>query len=125
MPMPYLPPEHTPGWVPAGPSVYLSGPMTDLPALNFPAFFAEADRLAALGYRVTNPAEINGPRATWCQCLRADLRAMLTCHTLALLPGWERSAGAQLELHVAHRVGMTITMAAAITQRCAPAQAAA
>lgn len=36
--------------------LYLSGPMTGKPALNFPAFHAEAARLLALGYEVVNPA---------------------------------------------------------------------
>jgi hypothetical protein len=38
--------------------IYLSGPMTGLPDLNFPAFHAEAARLRALGYDVINPAEL-------------------------------------------------------------------
>ncbi|VEH23197.1 DUF4406 domain-containing protein [Bordetella hinzii] len=96
--------------------IYISGPMTGLPKLNFPAFNAEAMRLRELGYDVINPAEINpDPSAPWQDCLRADLRAMLDCDTLALLPGWAKSQGAHLEVHVAHRVGIDIVEAAAIT----------
>ena len=39
--------------------IYIAGPMTGLPELNFPAFHAEAARLRAFGYEVINPAEIN------------------------------------------------------------------
>lgn len=95
--------------------IYISGPMTGLPNLNFPAFHAEAARLREFGYYVINPAEINREGAEWQTCLRADLRAMLDCDTLALLPGWSKSQGAHLEIHVAHRVGIEIVEAAAIT----------
>lgn len=96
--------------------IYLSGPMTGLPDLNFPAFHAEAARLRALGYQVANPAEINPtPDESWQSCLRKDLAALLACDALALLPGWEKSLGANLELHVAHRVGIEILIAKELT----------
>lgn len=92
-----------------GARIYISGPMTGLPELNFPAFNGEASRLRAAGYQVVNPAELNpDPATTWQQCMRRDLAELLTCDVLALLPGWQRSAGAHLEMHVAHRVGMGI-----------------
>lgn len=98
--------------------VYLSGPMTGQPGLNFPAFNAEELRLRTLGYDVVNPARLNlGPAATWNDCMRKDLAALLTCDGLALLPGWQASAGANLELHVAHRVGIEIVMAAELFPR--------
>lgn len=93
--------------------IYLSGPMTGKPELNFPAFNAEAQRLRLLGYDVVNPVDLNpDPAATWSECMRKDLAALLTCDGLALLPGWQASGGANLELHVAHRVGIEIAMAA-------------
>lgn len=89
--------------------LYLSGPMTGIPALNFPAFHAEAARLRGLGYDVVNPAEVN-PDATmpWADCMRADIKALCDCTALALLPGWMGSSGAHLELHIAHRLGLSI-----------------
>lgn len=95
--------------------IYLSGPMTGLPEFNFPAFNDEAARLRAMGYHVVNPAEINPANdKTWEQCLREDLREMLTCDVLALLPNWHGSKGAHLEVQVAHRIGMQICDSAAI-----------
>ena len=99
-------------------TIYLSGPMTGLPDLNFPAFHAQAARLRDLGYTVINPAELHlDPGAPWHACLRADLKALLDCDGIVLLDGWERSAGAHLEMHVAHRVGIEIVMAREITAR--------
>ena len=96
---------------PKVPRVYLSGPMSGIPEHNFPAFNAQAERLRRLGYDVVNPVDINpDPGTAWCDCLRNDLAALLTCDGLALLPGWQHSQGAQLELHVAHRVGIEIAM---------------
>lgn len=89
--------------------IYISGPMTGIPEWNFPAFNAEAARLRALGYEVVNPVDINpDPGKAWHDCLREDIVQMLGCDTLALLPGWEMSEGANLELHIAHRVKMRI-----------------
>lgn len=96
-------------------TIYISGPMTGMPDLNYPAFNAEAARLRALGYAVVNPVEINPDGHTpWHECLRKDLKALCDCDTLVLLPGWEKSSGSHLELHVAHRLGLTIRQAAEI-----------
>ena len=91
--------------------IYLSGPMTGMMDFNFPAFYGETLRLMNLGYEVVNPAEINDAGVTWHECMRRDLKAMLDCDTLALLPGWENSQGAHLEMHVAHRCGIRIVRA--------------
>lgn len=99
--------------------IYLSGPMTGLPDLNFPAFNAEAARLRALGYAVVNPAEINTDAAkSWSECMRADVRALCDCDTIALLPGWQRSSGAHLEMHIAHRIGIEIVDASSVVDWC-------
>lgn len=87
--------------------VYLSGPMSGIPDNNFPAFHEWAARLRAQGYDVVSPAEIQEAE-TWELCLRADLREMCNCEAIALMPGWENSKGANLELHVAHRLGMQV-----------------
>lgn len=97
--------------------IYISGPMSGMPEHNFPAFNAEAARLRALGYDVVNPAELNPePEKTWHDCLRTDLMELLTCDAIALLAGWQKSAGAHLEIHVAHRVGIDIVEAKDIHQ---------
>ena len=66
-----------------------------------------AARLREDGYEVVSPAEIQEAES-WELCLRADLREMCTCDAIALMPGWEGSKGANLELHVAHRIGMRV-----------------
>lgn len=102
--------------------LYLSGPMKGYPESNFPAFHAAAAALRAKGFEVVNPAEIDigveppeeGDSLEWRRfyeaCLRSDIRALCDCEAIALMPGWERSNGAHLELHVAHRLGLEVLM---------------
>ena len=40
--------------------------------------------------------------------MRADIKALCDCTHLVLLPGWENSNGAHLELHIAHRIGLKV-----------------
>lgn len=88
---------------------YISGPMTGLPDLNFPAFFAAAEKLRAQGRNIVNPAEDDTPGLEWHQYLREDIRALVDCSAIHMLPGWELSKGARLELHIAEQLGMAIT----------------
>lgn len=97
--------------------VYVCGPMTGLPEFNFPAFHAAAAALRAQGLEVVNPAEINlGQQGTWEQCMRAAIKGLCDCDGLVLLPGWQGSKGAHIELGIAHRLGMEIALYAAAYQ---------
>ena len=92
--------------------VYVAGPMTGIEDFNYPAFNAVADRLRAIGYEVENPADhgiVAG--AEWADYMAYDLTRLGLCGVIALLPGWERSEGAKLEVQIAHRLGMTVVNA--------------
>ena len=89
--------------------VYVSGPMTGMPDLNFPAFRAASRKLRDLGFRVVNPADSTANEGkTWAECLTNDLRNLLACDAVVLLPGWSKSKGARLERSVAQRVEMPV-----------------
>jgi hypothetical protein len=92
--------------------LYVSGPMTGMPDLNFPAFNEAARLLRAAGYTVTNPAELDaqdaGKTLTWEQYMRRDIKALMDCDGVALLPGWTESRGANLETEIAGRLGMKL-----------------
>ena len=90
--------------------VYISGPMTGLPECNFPAFHEAARRFREAGFTVLDPSENYGgdsslPRSAY---LRRDIAQVCTAHAIALLPGWEKSAGARMEVAVALELGMPI-----------------
>ncbi len=102
---------------------YIAGPMTGLPDLNFPAFHAAAARLRAVGIDAVNPAEICPDQsATWSECMRRDIRELVTCDAIVLLAGWEKSRGASLEFLVANGLGMRIaTIEELVAERGQPA----
>ena len=102
---------------------YVCGPMTGLPDFNFPAFFDAASALRSLGHGVENPADNDGPTcatslagalaakeagATWADYMRRDLPRIAKCDAVVVLPGWQRSRGASLEVDIATRLGMPI-----------------
>lgn len=93
--------------------IYIAGPMTGYAELNFPAFHAEATRLRGLGFEIVNPAEIDiGPNPEWLAAMRADIRELVTCDGVALLPGWELSRGARIEQGLARDLGLRVYTAA-------------
>lgn len=95
--------------------LYVAGPMTGLPDLNFPAFHAETARLRALGHQVVNPAEINAdPTAAWLDCMRADVKQLVDCDGIVMLPGWEASRGATIEYRLMTGLGMRVYFAGSV-----------
>ena len=91
---------------------YLSGKMTGIEDFNFPAFHLAAAEWRDAGHIVISPAEqFEGkqdlPRSTY---LRHDIE--LLCSDLvqgvAVLPGWQSSEGASLEVAVAHALAKPV-----------------
>jgi hypothetical protein len=106
--------------------IYLAGPMRTIPEFNFPRFNAVAKALRAQGHYVFNPAQrdterhggvdissgnmdgsIEKAKAQHGFSLREALGDDLDfickkgCTLLVLLPGWEKSDGAQSEWRTA------------------------
>lgn len=86
---------------------YLAGPMTGLPAMNYPAFHAAAAQLRSAGHQVENPAE-NEPCDSWLAYMRLSLTQIARSDELFMLRGWEKSKGATLEHDIAKALGMPI-----------------
>ncbi|GLH20969.1 hypothetical protein BR1R3_37110 [Pseudomonas atacamensis] len=92
--------------------LYLAGPMTGFEDFNFPAFNNMAAELRARGYVIENPAEhgvVDG--ADWADYMAYDLTRLGLCGQVAVLPGWENSKGARLEVHIARELGMKVVNA--------------
>lgn len=90
--------------------LYIAGPMTGYPECNYPAFHAAQQRLQEANFRVVNPAErVDSKLARhYVDLLRDDLRLLLDCHGVAVLPGWEWSTGARNEVQVAGTLRMYV-----------------
>lgn len=103
--------------------LYIAGPMTGLPNFNYPAFFAAEEQIAALGHEPLNPARTDGPTVEdavansgtaenpahpWEYYLRRDIPKVTSADALVVLPGWQDSRGANLEVHIATQLGMPL-----------------
>ena len=86
--------------------VYLSGPITGNE--GYIEFFAYWENIFEQGgYAVMNPAKLDDPTnpPPWIECIVRDLGYLLLADYVALLPGWEESMGARMELMAAIRLG--------------------
>lgn len=87
--------------------VYIAGPMSHYAGHNFEVFHDAAHELRMHGFEVMNPVDINPDASTpWAACLKQDLPRLLDCDAVAVLPGWDLSKGALLEVHVAQAVNI-------------------
>lgn len=89
--------------------IYIAGPMSGLPDLNYPAFHAMALTLRSCGYHVENPAENPEPHCkSWLGYMRLAVAQLVTCDAVLLLPGWSSSKGARIEHQLAVGLGLEI-----------------
>jgi hypothetical protein len=88
---------------------YLSGAITSQP--DFKKYFSKyEEELKYLGISdIFNPAATEWPKnVKWETCLKYDLKILVDCDCIILLPNWRLSRGAQLEIHVAKKLGIRI-----------------
>ena len=90
--------------------VYISGPMTGVKKYNYPLFNKVAKKLRTEGFTVINPAEFfeGTGKATREQYMRESIKAVLEVDKVVLLPDWDKSQGALLEVLVAKELGLEI-----------------
>lgn len=89
--------------------VYVAGKVTGLPKEQVKTKFNQiTSKLNGLGYQVVNPVAITNDVPSWDDALRNDIKKMLECDELHMLPDWQESRGAQLERDIAIRLGMNV-----------------
>jgi hypothetical protein len=97
--------------------IYLAGPMSGYKDFNFPQFRKYAKQLRKQGHAVFSPAEADlvrwgslaeiAKKATYRKCLATDLNWILRhAEGIAMMPGWKKSKGARVELHLAQVLGL-------------------
>ncbi|WP_230942435.1 DUF4406 domain-containing protein [Burkholderia stagnalis] len=97
--------------------IYIAGPMAEVPEQSFPALDAEAARLAALGYDVVNPAEINrGHGSDWLACMRNNIKHLVDCDAIALMEGWHDARDVRLEYTIALFLGHAVFRAVELVE---------
>lgn len=105
------------------PSCYIGGPMRGYPEFNFAAFDEAEALLTALGWRVKSPAAhddamgfdrtrdledqpgMKGGRFDLKVAFVWDVTQISKTDAIVLLPGWQASSGASVELAVARLFG--------------------
>lgn len=92
---------------------YISGGMTGIPNLNFPAFDMAKEMLRVEGHGVVSPADLERARGemTYNQHMLGDLISLSRCDAIYMLRNWQYSNGARLELHMALVFGLEIRFA--------------
>lgn len=90
--------------------LYLSGPISGMPDLNFPAFMDAEQQLNEAGYDVLNPAARAGriKGQPWVWYMRAGITDVCQSDGIATLPNWGKSRGARLEVSVAHGLDLPV-----------------
>ncbi len=89
-------------------TTYIAGPMRGFPNYNYDTFNAVAKVARAQNWEVHNPAEnFSGEQGLeWGVYMRHDVGLLLKCNAIILLPGWEKSEGARLEVACAKAFGL-------------------
>lgn len=92
------------------PKVYISGPITSLPYYDAWMRFEGAEyRLRVAGYDVVNPMR-NGLSQddSWEDHMMEDIKLLMGCDVILMLPGWRKSKGARIEHALAKVLGFEI-----------------
>lgn len=84
--------------------IYIAGPMTGLPELNFPAFFEAEKQIIRAGHTPINPAR-NPPNLEYEEYVEIALILVRASNAITLLSGWEKSPGANVEYYYAKSLG--------------------
>jgi hypothetical protein len=86
--------------------IYISGKITGLSRLEVVEKFELAEqKLRGFGYsHIINPVKLDHTKNTnedYDQYMKTDIKGMMDCNTLYVLPCWKDSKGAKIELQLA------------------------
>lgn len=88
---------------------YLSGAITHQP--DFKTYFKNyEEELRHWGIAdIFNPAATECPKdKRWEICMKFDIKILMNCACLVLLPNWRKSKGVKIELYLSKRLGIRV-----------------
>lgn len=100
--------------------IYIAGPMRGIPEWNFPAFDEAEARWRAAGHVPFSPAQVDralkydpneqgeATNGHLRHVIQMDIACIMAADAIALLPGWENSRGATVELSLAQFIGIPV-----------------
>ena len=90
-------------------TAYVAGKITGLPRADVKGKFDTiSHQLMNMGYHVVEPVGVTDDSKPWDDAVRSDIKKMLECDEVHLLPDWQDSKGAQLERDIALHLGMQV-----------------
>lgn len=89
-------------------TLYIAGPMTGYPNYNYEAFDKAEKWLREHGYEVLNPTTNKPEEPSWDNYMRASIVQVTQADGVAVLRNWQMSAGAALEVHIAHSLRIPV-----------------
>ena len=88
--------------------MYISGKISGLTKLEVVTKFENAERhLIAQGYEVVNPVKLDHSKnqyEDWGEFMKVDIKALMDCDVIALLPCWHDSKGAVIEFQLSQHL---------------------
>lgn len=95
-------------------TVYISGPITGNDDY-YEQFMDAYIRLDNLGHSPVSPISIGVElenklkrKPTWAEYMREDIRELMRCDGIYMMPGWTDSTGSCAEKHIAFIVGIQL-----------------
>lgn len=84
--------------------------MTGYIDYNYPAFDKASQEWAGRGWAVLNPADhfLRNQDLDMAVYMRGAIHAVLQADAVAVLPNWESSEGATMEVIMAHKLGLPV-----------------
>jgi hypothetical protein len=91
--------------------IYISGKITGLDIKDAEAKFEAAENyVRELGYIPVNPMKLlpYAPELTWHDYMAEDIKHLLKCDAILMLPCWTDSKGAKLEYAIADHLDLQV-----------------
>lgn len=99
-------------------TIYVAGPISNMPNLNKKAFAKTTKKLRKHGFIVFNPHELckGIPAKKWKKCMRICIKKLMDADMVVLLDGWDKSRGASIENNLATAIGIPCILVAEILE---------
>jgi len=94
---------------PTNMKIYISGKITGIEAEARVNFAVAENIVKTLGHAPVNPFKIKHKKdALWADFMKKDIRTLVQCDAIWMLPDWQASKGARLELQIAYKLGLKL-----------------